>query len=170
MNDADDGLRARLHALRVQATAAWRARAPRERVALAAAATVLIAFVVWSLLVGPALATLRSAPRQLETLDAQLLQMRGMAAEVRDLRNTTPVPPAQSGLAIKAAAERYGDKVRLTLQSDRALITLINASPEQLRALLVEVRSTARARAVEAELTRVPAGYSGTLVFSIGAS
>ena len=60
--------------------------------------------------------------------------------------------------------------MRLTLQADRALITLINASPEQLRALLVEVRSAARARPVEAQLTRVPAGFSGTLVFNIGAS
>ena len=166
----DDTLGARLQTLRAQAASAWRARAPRERIALAGAALVLITMAVWTLLVAPALATLRTAPRQLESLDAQLQQMRGMAAEVRDLRNTTPVAAAQSGLAIKAAAERYGDKVRLTLQADRALITLVNASPEQLRALLVEMRSTARARAVEADLTRVPAGYSGTLVFSIGAT
>jgi len=166
----NDTLSARLQALRTQASATWRARAPRERIALAVAALVLIALVVWALLVAPALATLRSAPQQLESLEAQLLQMRSMAAEVRELRNTTPVAAAQSGLAIKAAAERYGDKVRLTLQADRALVTLVNASPEQLRALLVEVRSAARARAVEAQLTRVPAGYSGTLMFDIGGS
>jgi general secretion pathway protein M len=156
--------------LRAQAGALWRARAPRERVALAIAALVLLALVVWALLLAPALGTLRSAPQQLEALESQLLQMRGMAAEVRELRNATPVAAAQSGLAIKAAAERHGDKVRLTLQADRALITLVNASPEQLRALLVEMRSAARARPVEAELTRVPAGYSGTLVFNIGAN
>ena len=155
---------------RTQAGAAWRARAPRERIALAIAASLLIVLVVWFLLVAPALATLRSAPQQLEALESQLLQMRGMAAEVRELRNTTPVAAAQAGLAIKAAAERHGDKVRLTLQADRALITLVNASPEQLRALLVEVRSAARARPLEAQLNRVPAGYSGTLVFNIGAS
>jgi general secretion pathway protein M len=87
---------------------------------------------------------------------------------VRDLRGTTPVAAAQAGLAIKAAAERHGEKVRLSLQSDRALVTLQNASPEQLRALLVEARSSARARPVEAQLTRTPAGFSGTLVFSLG--
>jgi len=160
----------RWQSARGQAAAAWRARAPRERLALIAAATALLALAVWALLVAPALATLRSAPAQLESLDAQLQQMRGMAAEVRDLRNTTPVAAAQAGLAVKAAAERYGDKVRLTLQADRALVTLVNASPEQLRALLVEVRSAARARPVEAQLTRVPAGYSGTLVFNLGGS
>jgi general secretion pathway protein M len=125
-------------------------------------------FLVWALLVGPALSTLRIAPAQLAELDGQLQQMRTMAAEVRDLRGTTPVAAAQAGLAIKAAVERHGDKVRLSLQSDRALITLQNASPEQLRALLVEARSSARARPVEAQLTRTPAGFTGTLVFSLG--
>lgn len=162
--------RTQWRSLQAQAGTAWRARAPRERIALAGAAAVLIVLAVWALLVSPALATLRSAPLQLESLDTQLQQMRGMAAEVRELRNTTPVAAAQAGLAIKTAAERYGDKVRLTLQAERALITLINISPEQLRALLIEVRSAARARPVEAQLNRVPAGYSGTLVFNVGAS
>ncbi|HTP71209.1 MAG TPA: type II secretion system protein GspM [Burkholderiaceae bacterium] len=164
----NDTWRDRLRSAQGQAATAWRARAPRERLALIAGAAALLALAVWALLVAPALATLRSAPAQLELLDAQLQQMRSMAAEVRDLRNTTPVAAAQAGLAIKAAAERYGDKVRLTLQADRALVTLVNASPEQLRALLVEVRSAARARPIEAQLTRVPGGYSGTLVFNVG--
>lgn len=156
--------------LQGQARAAWRTRAPRERAALALAALALLVLIVWMLLVAPALATLRSAPPQLESLEAQLQQMRSMAAEVRELRAATPVAAAQAGLAIKAAAERHGDKVRLSLQADRALITLVGASPEQLRALLVEVRSAARARPVEAQLNRTPTGYSGTLVFNLGAS
>jgi general secretion pathway protein M len=131
---------------------------------------VLGIFLAWVLLVAPALSTLRSAPAQLEALDAQLLQMRSMAAEVRDLRNATPVPAAQAGLAIKAAVERQGDKVRLSLQNERALLTLQNASPEQLRALLVEARSAARARPLEAQLTRGPAGFTGTLVLSLGSN
>jgi general secretion pathway protein M len=162
--------RAQWQSVQVQAGSAWRARAPRERIALATAACALIALLVWALLVAPALATLRSAPLQLESLESQLQQMRGMAAEVRELRNMTPVAAAQAGLAIKAAAERHGDKVRLSLQADRALLTLVGVSPEQLRALLVEVRSAARARPVEAQLNRTPTGYSGTLVFNVGAS
>jgi general secretion pathway protein M len=159
---------ARLQPLRERAGATWRARPPRDRVALSAMALVLGIFLVWVVLVAPAVSTLRSAPAQLEALDVQLLQMRGMAAEVRDLRNATPVPAAQAGLAIKAAAERQGDKVRLSLQNERALLTLQNASPEQLRALLVEARNAARARPVEAQLTRGPTGFSGTLILSLG--
>jgi general secretion pathway protein M len=162
------GLREQLQPLREQASAAWKARVPRERMALAAMAVVVGLFVLWALLIAPALATLRSAPATLADLDSQLQQMRTMAAEVRDLRSATPVAAAQAGLAIKAAVERHGDKVRLSLHSDRALITLQNASPEQLRALLVEARSSARARPVEAQLTRTPAGFTGTLVFALG--
>jgi general secretion pathway protein M len=161
---------ARLQPLRERAGAAWRARPPRDRLALTVMASVLGAFLIWILLVAPAVTTLRSAPAQLDALDAQLLQMRGMAAEVRDLRNATPVPAAQAGLAIKAAAERQGDKVRLSLQNERALLTLQNASPEQLRALLVEARSAARARPLEANLSRGPTGFTGTLVLSLGGS
>jgi len=159
---------ASLQPLRERTSAAWRARPPRDRMALIAMALIVGVFVVWVVFVAPAVSVLRSAPTQLETLDTQLLQMRGMAAEVRELRNATPVPAAQAGLAIKAAAERLGDKVRLSLQNDRALLTLQNASPEQVRALLVEARSAARARPVEANLTRAPGGFTGTLVLSLG--
>jgi general secretion pathway protein M len=158
----------RLKPLRERAGSTWRARPPRDRLALTLMALVLGLFLVWVLFIAPAMATLRTAPAQLDMLDTQLLQMRTMAAEVRDLRNATPVPAAQAGLAIKSAVERQGDKVRLSLQTDRALLTLVNASPEQVRALLVEARSAARARPLEAELTRVPGGYSGTLVLSLG--
>jgi general secretion pathway protein M len=159
---------ARLQPLREQANTLWRARSPRDRMALIVMALVVGALLVWMLFIAPAVATLRSAPPQLEVLDTQLLQMRTMAAEVRELRNATPVPVTQAGVAIKAAAERQGDKVRLSLQNDRALLTLQNASPEQLRALLVEARSAARARPIEANLTRSPGGFTGTLVFSLG--
>ena len=163
-----DNWRARLQPLRERAGTAWRARPPRDRLALTVMAVVLGGFLVWLLFIAPAVATLRSAPAQLEALDTQLLQMRTMAAEVRDLRNATPVPAAQAGLAIKSAVERQGDKVRLSLQNDRALLTLNNASPEQLRALLVEARSAARARPLEAQLTRGPGGFTGTLVLALG--
>jgi general secretion pathway protein M len=166
----NDLLRERLQPWREQAQAAWLARPARDRIALVAMALVVGLFLVWNVFVAPALATLRGAPAQLEALDAQLQQMRAMAAEVRELRNTTPVAAAQAGVAIKAAVERQGDKVRLSLQNDRALLTLQGASPEQLRALLVEARSAARARPLEAQLARGPAGFTGTLVFGLGGS
>lgn len=170
MNAQAESLNARIHAWRQQAGDLWRARSPRDRAAIVVMAAVLGAFLLWTLGIAPAWRTLQAAPAQIEALDAQLLQMRTMAAEVRELRNASPIAAAQAGVAMKAAAERHGDKVRLTLQADRALVTFSGASPEQVRALLVEARSAARARPVEAQLTRGATGFNGTLVLSLGAS
>lgn len=131
-------------------------------------AAVVAAFVLWTVAIAPALRTLQQAPAQIEALDAQLQQMRTMAAEVHDLRGTTPIAAAQAGVAMKAATDRHGDKARLTLQGERATVTLQGASPEQVRALLVEARSAARARPVEVQLTRSGSGFNGTLILSLG--
>lgn len=170
MNGQADSFAARVAAWRQQAGELWRARSQRDRTAVVVMTGVLGVFLLWTLGIAPAWRTLQAAPSQIEALDAQLLQMRTMAAEVRELRNTTPIAAAQAGVAMKAAAERHGDKVRLTLQADRALVTFTGASPEQVRALLVEARSAARARPVEAQLTRGANGFNGTLVLSLGAS
>jgi general secretion pathway protein M len=169
VNATSGALGERVAAWRQQAGEFWRARSPRDRAALVTMALVLGAFLAWTLAIAPAWRTLQGAPAQIEALEAQLQQMRTQAAEVRELRNATPIAAAQAGVAMKAAAERHGDKVRLTLQGDRALVTLNGASPEQLRSLLVEARSAARARPVEAQLTRGANGFNGTLVLSLGA-
>ena len=78
--------------------------------------------------------------------------------------------PAQSQAALKATTERLGDKGRLSLQGDRAVLTLTNASSGQLRDWLSEARSGARARPVEANLSRAPQGYSGSLIVALGAA
>lgn len=168
MNAQVEALGSQVQAFRQRAGETWRARSARDRTLIGVMATVVGAFLLWSVAIAPAWRTLTVAPAQIELLDAQLLQMRTMAAEVRELRNTAPIAAAQAGVAMKAAAERHGDKVRLTLQGDRALVTFQGASPEQVRALLIEARSAARARPVEAQLTRAATGFNGTLVLNLG--
>ena len=75
-----------------------------------------------------------------------------------------PVPPAQSAVALKAASDRLGDKAKLSLQGERAVLTLNGVGAEALRSWLAEVRSGARARPIDAQLTRGPQGFTGTLV------
>ena len=159
-----------LASLRQQALTAWQARTPRERQAVALVAIVLGVFMVWSLLIQPALRTVREAPAQLDRLEAQYQQMQRVAAESTALRDTTRVAPAQAAAALKAATERLGDRGRLTLQGDRATLTLTGVSSEALRAWLNEARSGARARPIEAQLQRGPTGYSGTLGLTLGSS
>jgi general secretion pathway protein M len=128
---------------------------------------VLALYVVFAAAVQPAWRTLRQAPAQLEALDNELQAMQRLAAEARELRATPPVNAEQSAAALKAASDRLGDKARLSLQGDRAVLTLNGAGTAQLRDWLAEVRSGARARPVEATLSRGNSGYSGTIVVAL---
>ena len=145
----------------------WRGLAARERRLLAAGAAVLLLTLLWAVVVQPAWHTLQRAPADLELLDTQLQQMRALAAEAQQLRATPPVTPEQAAAVLKGAAERLGSKAKLSLQGERAVLTLTALEPGQLTSWLAEVRSGARARPLEANLTRAGAGYSGSLVLSL---
>ncbi|HWH83879.1 MAG TPA: type II secretion system protein GspM [Burkholderiaceae bacterium] len=151
-----------------QARTWWRARTSRERQAIALVLLVLALFVAWSVLVQPALRTVREAPAQLDRLDAQIQQMQRIAAESGVLRAAPRVAPAQAGQALRAATDRLGDRGRLLLQGDRATVTFTGVAPEALRGWLIEARSGARARPVDAQLQRGPVGYSGTMIVTLG--
>lgn len=160
-----------LEALRAQ-WAPWRERwgrlAPRERRLSAAALLLLGLFLVFTVAVRPAWRTLQQTPAQLDQLDADLQTMQRLAAEVRELRATAPIGTAQSALALKAATDRIGERARLTLQGDRAVLTLDGVGPAALRSWLLEVRTGARARAISAQLLRGPQGFSGTVTLALG--
>lgn len=146
----------------------WRALADRERrLALLAMAVVLLGL-VWLLAVQPAWRTIARAPAEIDTLDAQLQNMQRLAAETQQLRSAPPVTPGQAAAALKAATERLGDKAKLALQGERAVLTLTGVGTGALRDWLAEARAGARARPLEANLTRAGQGYSGTLVVAIG--
>lgn len=147
--------------------ARWRALGDRERRGLAIAAWVLGLFLLWALAIAPAWRSVSSAPAQLDKLDAQLQQMQRQAHESRELRAVPPLGAAQAGAALRAATEELGAAGRLQLSGDRATITLTNANGSQLRDWLGEARSAARARPLEANLTRGPQGYSGSIVVAL---
>lgn len=149
--------------------ARWQALAPRERQALTLAATVLGAFLVWSLAIAPAWRTARQAPAQIEALDAQWRAMQGLAAEARELRTVPTLGNAQALAALQAATQTLGSNGRLQALGDRATLTLVNASGAQLRDWLAEARSAARARVIEAQLTRGVQGYNGSIVVTLPA-
>jgi general secretion pathway protein M len=146
----------------------WRTLPARERRLLKVAAAVLLVGALWLLAVRPALQTLRSAPAALDAAEAQLQAMQRLAAEAGELRAAPPVNPEQATAALQAATARLGEQGRLSLQGDRAVLTLNGVSTGGLRDWLAEARSGARARPVEASLMRGAQGYRGTLVLAIG--
>lgn len=157
-----------LSAWRSTAYARWQAMAARERRLVVVGGTVLGLFLLWVLFVQPAWRTVREAPAKLDRLDAQLQHMQHLAAEGRELRNAPAMSAAQSAIVLKAATDRLGERARLSVQGDRAVLTLSNATTEQLRNWLAEARSGAHARPIEAQLSRGPQGFNGTIVVTLG--
>lgn len=148
----------------------WSGRDDRERRLLSLAAVVVGAALVWTVALKPAWTQVTRAPARLNAADAQTLSMQRLAVEARELRGASQVTMAQSVAALKSASGRLGDTAKLTVQGERAILTVENIDVESLRAWLAEVRSGARARPVEAQLSRGPKGYSGTVTLSLGAA
>ena len=157
-----------LATLRQQAATWWLARTPRERQLVVLVGAVLVVFAVWALLVQPAWRVAAGAPAQLDRLDNQLRQMQRIAAESQALRAVPPVAPAQAATALKASTDRLGEAARLTLQGDRATLSVSGVPGDALRNWLVEARSGARARPVELQLQRGPQGFTGSVVVALG--
>jgi general secretion pathway protein M len=147
--------------------ARWQALDKREKQLVALAAWVVGAALLWFVAIGPAWRTVSKAPARLDQLDAQLLQMQRLAGEARGLRAAPAVGSAQAQSALKAACESLGVAARLVVSGDRATVTFTNINSAQLRQWLTEVRSAARARPVEANLTRGAQGFSGTIVVAL---
>ena len=147
----------------------WQGLAARERQLLAWAAALLAVAVLWWVALQPALRTLAQAPAEHERLDAQLQQMQRDAAEAQQLRALPPLPPEQAAAALRAATDRLGTKARLLLQGERATVTFTGVGSGALRDWLGEARAGARARPVEANLTRGPEGFNGSVILALGA-
>lgn len=148
--------------------ARWRTLAPRERNGVAIAASVVGVLLLWLVALQPAWRTLREVPAQVDALEAQLQQMQRLAGETRELRAQPVVSSSQAEAALRASTERLGSGAKLTLQGDRATVQLSGVQGPALAAWLAETRSAARARPVEAALTRGATGFNGTVVLALG--
>jgi general secretion pathway protein M len=142
----------------------WQALAPRERRIAGWLGWAIGLALLWFVGVVPAWRSVSTAPMRLDQLDAQLQQMQRLAGEATTLRALPPVGGLQAQAALKTATDALGSAARLQLGGDRATVTFSNASGTQVRDWLAEARSTARTRPVEANLTRGPQGYSGTVI------
>jgi general secretion pathway protein M len=158
-----------LQALRQEWQTRWTAMAPRERQLATAAFWLALLTVLVMVGVRPALKTLRETPAQLQEVDAQLDDMKRLAEESQALRQRPPVPPAQAQAALKSATDRLGPAGRLTVQGDRATLTLTKVPGDALASWLEDARSAARVKPVEAGLMQVEPGvYSGHIVVTLG--
>ena len=140
----------------------------RERTMVVVIGGALAFLVVWLLLVRPAWTTLDAAPALREQADAQILQMQAIATEAKQLRALPPVPSTVAEQVLKSATDDLAGKGKIVVNNDRATLTVTGINGEDLRNWLIKARGGARARPVEASLTRAGDGYNGTLVVTIG--
>ena len=140
----------------------------RERQLVVLMGLALGFLLVWLLLVRPAWKPLDEAPALREQADIQLLQMQAITNEAKQLRALPPVPDSVAQQVLKAATDSLGGRGKLSLQNDRAVLSLTGATGEDLRTWLIQARGGARARPIEANLTRAGDGYNGTLIVAIG--
>lgn len=142
----------------------------RERQALTLAAWVLGLGLLWWLALAPALQTLRQAPERHARLDAQLSQMRSMAATAELLRAQNPQPLRRDATlrALEQATAELNNTAQLTVLGDRATLTLRNTESAALAQWLAQVRLNARLVPLEAQLSRTgdAATWSGSLVLA----
>ena len=142
----------------------------RERQMVVVIGLALTFLIVWLALVRPAWNTLDAAPALRAQADAQLLQMQSISNEAKQLRALPPVPPSVAEQVLKSATDDLGGKAKFAMQGDRGTLNVTGINGEELRKWLIQARGGARARPIEANLTRAGDGYNGTLVVAIGAS
>jgi general secretion pathway protein M len=140
----------------------------RERQMVVVIGVALAFLLVWLLLVRPAWSTLDAAPKLSEQADAQLVQMTSISSEAKRLRALPPVQASVAEQVLKAATDELGGKAKLAVQGDRATLSVTGINGEDLRKWLMQARGGARARPIEAALTRAGEGYNGTLVVQLG--
>jgi general secretion pathway protein M len=142
----------------------------RERQMVVIIGVALAFLLVWLVLVRPAWKTLDEAPALRAQADAQLLQMQAIVTEARQWRALPPVPQSVAEQVLKSATDELGGKAKLSVQGERAILTVTGINGEDLRKWLIQARGGARARPIEATLTRAGDGYNGTLVVAIGSA
>lgn len=152
-------------------TARWAMLAPREKLLVGTATVVIGVALLWWVGLAPALQTLRSAPEQHRSLDAQLQRMQALQAQAQALQAQPRQGYDEALRALEQTIrQRFGATARYSISADRVTITLSGAAPDTLAQWLTQARVNARALPAEARLVRNAAGqWDGTLVMTLPA-
>lgn len=149
--------------------ARWESLAPREKLWVAVAGTLVALALVWFIALGPALGILRSAEQQHRALDAQLQHMLSLQAQAQALQ-AQPKQSYEEALRLLelSVRERLGTTARSVTAGEKVTITLTGTAPGALAQWLAQARINARALPSEAHLVRNQGGlWEGTLVLTL---
>lgn len=154
---------------------AWSALQPRERRLIAAAALLVGAALLWLVALAPALATLRQAPAQRATLQADVARVESLQRTARALQAKPPLDRAQGLAAFQTATQKtLGAAAQVSNAESVIRVTLKDVPAQTLADWLADVRASAHLLPAQAQLQRTPGGaadaparWSGTLSFNL---
>jgi general secretion pathway protein M len=152
--------------------ARWAQLAPREKNLLLAAAILVLTALAWQIVLAPAWQLFRTGTAQSQALDAQLQQMQSLQAQARALQQQAPLAYDDALRALtQATKQSLGTAAQMSVNAERANITLQAVGADALAQWLAQVRLNARSVPLEARISRIvtPAGvaWSGVLVMSL---
>jgi len=156
----------------------WNGLALNEKTGIQAAVALMLVALVWFTLLGPGLNSLRTADSNARALDAQWQHMQGLQQQAQALQAQPSVGFDDAVRALAAATQNtLGATGQLSVNGDRATVTLIAAAPDALAQWLNQARVNARSVPSEARLTRAtgtdsttnPVVWNGTLLMSLPA-
>jgi len=144
----------------------WSNLPGRDRRALAWAAVVLGAVLLWQLGLAPAWATWRAAPANRAALQAQIQTMAQLQQEARALQAQSALAPEAAAAALQAALAGLGQQASASSAAGQTVITLQGVAAADLARLLLALRDNAQMNPSQARLQRGAGDrWSGTLVF-----
>ena len=151
----------------------------KDRQRLLALGLVLLALMLWTWQISPALKTLRDMPAQLAQLQDQTQKLKLMQAQAHALQKSPRVQAKDARTLLqKVATDHLGNGARINIEGTRATLTLSRVSAESLAQFLALARTQAQALPIEAQLqkftdagatkTNTPTDlWRGTLILSL---
>ncbi len=130
----------------------WMQRTPREKQLLRLAGALIVLVALWQLALTPAWHTWQKAPAQQARLDAQTQTMQQLKAQAQSLQKPNAISRVESAQWLEKNLTELGPGPQVSVQGDRATLTLQAAPPEALARWLSLARERALAIPEQAQL------------------
>ncbi len=130
----------------------WAQRNPREQKLLRMSAVALLLLALWRLAVAPAWQTWQEAPARQAHLDRQNQTMWQLKAQAQDLQKPTSMTRSESIQWLQTHVDDLGPGAKVSLQGERAVLSLDEAPAEALAYWISSAREHALAVPVQAQL------------------
>ncbi len=145
----------------------WSHRSGRERAMLLAAAVLLMATLLWSVALGPALRTLATADKTRATLESQLQAMLDMQTQAKGLQSQARLGTAAVSQTLQAAVEpTFGKNARLVIANNQATLTVNAVTAQALGQWLTLARLNAQSKPTVVQIAKTTSPDNADILWS----